>query len=338
MATLITTTVNGTLTVTGAFRDSTNSAGTSGQILSSTATGTAWIAAPSGGGVTGTGSANRIAYWSSASNLTFDSNLYWDNTNSRLGIGTTAPSAKVHLVEGNFVTRFLVGQSTFTGYNSGLTAGQKGNIIVGQANSTNNAYVINFIYQSSGSASNAIGLGFFNNDDIVVITAGKSVGIATNSPNTSYTTTIASVAGKTGVLLAQGNVKIDGGAFGVGVNASATAGRIDASNDIVAYSSSDERLKENIAPIQNALDKVKSLTGVEFDWKPEHKDAHGYEGHDTGVIAQQVQQVMPSAVRTNETGFLAVRYEKLIGLLIEGMKEQQAQINELKAKLDGLTE
>lgn len=126
--------------------------------------------------------------------------------------------------------------------------------------------------------------------------------------------------------------------LGVNVAASATAGRIDAGNDIVAYSSSDERLKENIVPIQNALDKVKSLTGVEFDWKPEHKDAHGYEGHDTGVIAQQVQQVMPTAVRTNETGFLAVRYEKLIGLLIEGMKEQQTQINELKAKLDGFTE
>ncbi len=118
---------------------------------------------------------------------------------------------------------------------------------------------------------------------------------------------------------------------------SATAGRIDASNDIVAYSSSDERLKYNITPIENAIDKVKSLTGVEFDWKPEYKHAHGYEGHDTGIIAQQVQEVIPSAVRTNDTGFLAVRYEKLIGLLVEGMKEQQAQIEELKAKLDGLT-
>lgn len=132
-------------------------------------------------------------------------------------------------------------------------------------------------------------------------------------------------------------VYVNGVALGVNVAPSATAGRIDASNDIVAYSSSDERLKENIAPIENALDKVKSLTGVEFDWKPEYKHAHGYEGHDTGIIAQQVEAVMPSAVRTNDTGFLAVRYEKLIGLLIEGMKEQQAQIDELKAKLDGLT-
>jgi hypothetical protein len=121
--------------------------------------------------------------------------------------------------------------------------------------------------------------------------------------------------------------------LGVNVAASATAGRIDAGNDIVAFSSSDERLKENIVPIQNALEKVMSLTGVEFDWKPEHKDAHGYEGHDTGIIAQQVQNVIPSAVRTNQTGFLAVRYEKLIGLLIEGMKEQQAQIEELRSKL-----
>ena len=121
--------------------------------------------------------------------------------------------------------------------------------------------------------------------------------------------------------------------LGVNVAASATAGRIDAGNDIVAYSSSDERLKENIVPIDNALNKVKSLTGVEFDWKPEYKDAHGYEGHDTGVIAQQVQEIMPSAVRTNQTGFLAVRYEKLIGLLIEANKELAARVEELEAKL-----
>jgi hypothetical protein len=132
------------------------------------------------------------------------------------------------------------------------------------------------------------------------------------------------------------NVYLNGTSLGINVTPSATVGRIDAANDIVAYSSSDERLKYNITPIENAIDKVKSLTGVEFDWKPEYKHAHGYEGHDTGIIAQQVQEVIPSAVRTNDTGFLAVRYEKLIGLLVEGMKEQQAQIEELKAKLDGI--
>jgi|688.fasta_scaffold00633_58 hypothetical protein len=167
------------------------------------------------------------------------------------------------------------------------------------------------IHNTSGSSVSAM---FTNSSNALVIAAGAFDQINLNK-----------------------KVYVNGVALGVNVAPSATAGRIDASNDIVAYSSSDERLKHNITPIENAIDKVKSLTGVEFDWKPEYKHAHGYEGHDTGIIAQQVQEVIPSAVRTNDTGFLAVRYEKLIGLLVEGMKEQQAQIEELKAKLDGLT-
>ena len=78
---------------------------------------------------------------------------------------------------------------------------------------------------------------------------------------------------------------------------------------------------------------MKSLTGVEFDWKEETKYVHGYEGHDTGIIAQEVQAVMPTAVRTNDTGYLSVRYEKLIGLLVEANKELAARVEELEAKL-----
>ena len=167
------------------------------------------------------------------------------------------------------------------------------------------------IHNTSGSSVSAM---FTNSSNQLVIAAGAFDQINLNK-----------------------KVLVNAVALGVNIAPSATAGRIDASNDIVAYSSSDERLKQNITPIANALDKVKSLTGVEFDWKPEYKEAHGHEGHDTGIIAQQVLGVMPTAVRTNDTGYLAVRYEKLIGLLIEGMKGQQAQIDELKAKLDGLT-
>lgn len=122
-------------------------------------------------------------------------------------------------------------------------------------------------------------------------------------------------------------------ALGVGVNPSGTSGRIDASNDIVAYSTSDQRLKENITPIANALDKVKALTGVEFDWKEDTKAVHGYEGHDVGVIAQEVQAVLPEAVRTNDSGYLSVRYEKMIALLVEANKELASRIEELEKKL-----
>lgn len=163
------------------------------------------------------------------------------------------------------------------------------------------------IHNTSGTAVSAM---FVNSSNQLVIAAGAVDQVNLNK-----------------------KVLVNGVALGVNVAPSATAGRIDASNDIVAYSSSDERLKENITPIENALDKVKSLTGVEFDWKPEYKHAHGYEGHDTGIIAQQVEAVMPSAVRTNDTGFLAVRYEKLIGLLIEANKELAARVEELEKKL-----
>ena len=123
--------------------------------------------------------------------------------------------------------------------------------------------------------------------------------------------------------------------LGIGVAASSTAGRIDAGNDIVAYSSSDERLKENITPLENALSKVLELNGVEFDWKElseeEKKTIHGNEGHDVGVIAQDVEKVLPEVVTERETGYKAVKYEKLVPLLIEAIKEQQKQIEELKS-------
>jgi hypothetical protein len=160
-------------------------------------------------------------------------------------------------------------------------------------------------------------------------TSGSSVSaMFTNSSNQ-----LVIAAGAVDQINLNKKVYVNGVALGVNVAPSATAGRIDASNDIVAYSSSDERLKENITPIENALEKVKSLTGVEFDWKPEHKEAHGHEGHDTGIIAQQVLGVMPTAVRTNDTGYFAVRYEKLIGLLIEANKELAARVEELEKKL-----
>ena len=126
-------------------------------------------------------------------------------------------------------------------------------------------------------------------------------------------------------------------ALGVNVNASTTDGRIDASNDIVAYSTSDERLKENVKPIENALDKVLKIGGYEFDWKPltekEKETIHGNEGHDVGVLAQEIEKVLPEVVNKRDNGYKAVKYEKIVPLLIEAIKDQQKQIDELKSKI-----
>jgi hypothetical protein len=187
-----------------------------------------------------------------------------------------------------------------------------------------------------------LGVGATDLDDRYIQSGTGTANFLTKwSSATSLATSIASDNGTgigIGIPLAsykldiEGDIRVSSGSIGVGVVPNATDGRIDASGDIVAFSSSDLRLKENIKPIENALEKVKSLTGVEFDWKPELKHAHGYEGHDTGVIAQEVQEVMPTAIRTNDTGYLAVRYEKLIGLLIEANKELAARVEELESK------
>ena len=129
-----------------------------------------------------------------------------------------------------------------------------------------------------------------------------------------------------------GDLNVAGGSLGVGVTANATDGRIDASNDIVAYSSSDKRWKTNIKLIESPLEKLQKLSGVEFDWI-EDTELHGNSGNDVGVIAQEVELVLPQVVQTRDTGMKAVRYEKLIPLLIETIKEQQKQIDELKNKI-----
>jgi len=116
---------------------------------------------------------------------------------------------------------------------------------------------------------------------------------------------------------------------------SGTTGRIDAANDVVAYSSSDIRFKKNTTPIQDSLFKIKQLQGVEFDWIP-NEEHHGYEGHDVGIIAQEVEKVLPEVVTTRDSGYKAVKYEKMIPLLIEGIKEQQEQIDELKKEVEEL--
>lgn len=121
--------------------------------------------------------------------------------------------------------------------------------------------------------------------------------------------------------------------LGVGTAGSTTTGEIRATNDITAFYSSDERLKENIVDLEGALDKVKAMRGVTFDWKElteeERKTIHSHEGHDLGVIAQEVQAVYPELVHQRDHGYLSVDYVKLTAVLIQAVKELSAKVDEL---------
>jgi hypothetical protein len=111
-----------------------------------------------------------------------------------------------------------------------------------------------------------------------------------------------------------------------------TAGLIRATNDVIAYYGSDERLKENITPIENSLDILKQINGYYFDWK-EMPGIHENEGHDIGVVAQEIGAVLPEIVTTRENGYMAVKYEKLVALLIQTNKELLNRVEALEAKI-----
>ena len=91
-------------------------------------------------------------------------------------------------------------------------------------------------------------------------------------------------------------------------------------------------MKDNVTKIDNAIDKIQKMNGYEFDWIPK-SGIHENEGHDIGVIAQEVEKVIPEIVTTRDNGYKAVRYEKLVALLIEAIKDLQTEIISLKKQI-----
>ena len=235
--------------------------------------------------------------------------------------------------------------------NSGIGIGNAGTIDLGESTTTAN------ILQGSGvvsGSSQISGLGFVTASDATKhpnwissnLVAGTNVTITSGSNTLRISSSGGGGGGGVGTLQqvtdsgsatdvqvqfenttdstskTTGAVTIGGG---LGVN-----NTINAGGDVIAYASSDERLKDNIKPIEGALDKVSQISGNTFDWNEEKQNI--YKGKDYGVIAQEIEKVMPELVDTRDDGYKAVKYEKIVPLLIESIKELKKEINELKSK------
>ena len=200
--------------------------------------------------------------------------------------------------------------------------------------------------------------GSANVADVVLTIAADSVALGTDTTG-AY---ISAVTGGTGVSItntttgdatsAQVNIgqavatnsNVQFNNLGVGIAAATSgAGDIKATGDITAFASSDVALKENIELISNPIEKLSQIKGVFFDWKDDFiKSKGGEDGYfirkrDMGVIAQDVQQVFPEIVAQRENGTLAVKYDKLVSVLIEAVKELSVEVNTLKEKLSKVT-
>jgi hypothetical protein len=266
-------------------------------------------------GEPGTSLTDGILFYSGSS-----CNYKWYNNSSvamalnttGLGIGTTSPSYRLHVDNDNANTN-----------NAAL--------YVRNPNSATSAIIAQFVGDSDGLQIKNIGSGDYQ------------------IRNTQQNNAIDLYDGTGGVRIRyNGSIVVEVDSSG-GMD---VTGAVKASGDVIAYSS-DERLKENVKPIENALNKLMQIKGVTFDWKNDI-DELGFEPrnrkNDVGVIAQDVEKVLPQLVapapfdkdldedgnRISKSGkdYVTVQYDRLNALLIEAVKELSNKVEELENKLN----
>jgi hypothetical protein len=196
---------------------------------------------------------------------------------------------------------------------SGLSGG--GAVSLGSSITLTNAGVTSNVAGTGISVSGATGAVTISNTGVTSAVAGTGVSVsgATGAVTISIGQSVATSASPTFA--------------GLTIN-----GSITATGDITAFFTSDKRYKDNVEVIPNALDKVKKLNGVTWEWNDLVDDVTK-QSPNTGLIAQEVQEVLPQVVKERGDGYLGLDYSKMMGLLVEAIKEQQLQIENLKIEL-----
>jgi len=249
------------------------------------------------------------------------------------GLASTPQAVKINDVIGT-----LAGQ----GYNGTAYSTNRASIsYIATENWTTgaNGTKIEFRTTTTGASSSSVALTIESNRDLVTPGNFTSATVTTSNVTATIgtiTTVNATTVSGTLQTAAQPNVTSVGTLTGLNVAGSATisgtltvTGFIKSAADITAYYTSDERLKTQIEKIDNALAKTVSLDGITFNWNDLAVDKDTKE-RESGVLAQQVLLALPEAVTERENGYLAVRYEKLVPLLIEAIKELKAEVDALK--------
>ena len=278
-------------------------------------------------------------------------NYSWQYDTSGNGSNQTVSNGNVIRIQGSGATSVTHSGSTITisSTDTNTDTNTITNIGVNNANYTNG----NINFQASGAASisksgntvtisstnttYSVGNGGLTEINFTSALNSKLAGIAAGATNVTNNNQLTNGAGYTTyssnqTLNNNSNVHFEG--LMVGQTSGSTANTIRCVGDVVAFYSSDKRLKDNITPIENSLEKVGKLKGYEFDWN-DNQDV--YEGHDVGVIAQEVEAVVPEIVETRKhDGYKAVKYEKLVPLLINAINELKAEIEELKVINKGI--
>ena len=295
------------------------------------------------GTVTGTGSADRVAFWNGTSSLSSDVNLYWDGTNDWLGVGTSTPSDSLTVRNGTSSTAIRINAySNAVGTESHLKFASvasnlsytKGGIVFRNTASSNGRGDMHFLNDSAADSGNAN----TTDDTKMIIKQDGNVGIGVTSPieklqvngNAAIYGAIKGYVGSSSnqylsILQSSSLTYISTGTtnetiyFGIGPVANTTnincTGTATATNFIL---SSDERLKKNIKDLKPKKLDVK-WKSFELKLEPDYKRV--------GVIAQELEKTNPEFVREDVDGTKSVAY---IDLLITKIVELEARIKKLE--------
>ena len=257
-----------------------------------------------------------------AQDSTFNSNVNLSNTGSLVFSNTGLTGVTKTLVQSNLVSvaHLNVTGSAVLPEDTTLTASDLGTanlIVTDTAKFTGSIAGDNFLQIGEGS-------------NVVQINAAAGLVISDWKPQTSDTVDLGISGKKWRNLFLSGNVSVGNVTID---QANVTADNIIAKDDLIAASSSDNALKDKVMKIDTAMDKVELIGGYEFVWNNNIGDMRAGTP-DYGVIAQEIENVLPHAVDINSRGYKTVNYNSLIPLLIEAVKELSDRVKELEPKVE----